>query len=871
MLLNILPRDANQMHSATHKVTVLVAIASLVVLFNAATSNAACLGEVADTCISGLYAVPCGKQAAELCCIPCEQSTPTPVPPQVVESPIEPPTDPPTEEVIVVEPQCPVFTTAVITGSACLSRGVPVPYPRALGSCPDLDSLLSDLEIAQRPRDVEHRESVPNWLTTGAFQNSCPDVLKHFALAHVEFKESRGCRGVYQLEVTYVFGELEYASTPANCYSPSDRPGTLELVESFTFPTRQPIADELEAPGILLAETNLQCLSDLPIAESHWNRTLFVGTDCMGGAVPVTYHLRVESTDLPPSTRNRNAASTSSSSQPSVCLDRKRIARHWETRHPVTGEVCHTDTLKSEFYIEDTQPPTFVETQEMLGVTPGENLYVLECYADLAKFKLEYTDNCDKTRRPATATATVVNNITNANAEVQCGNHARADVVFVARDGCGNEIRRTVSFLVLDTHPPVPLQAMTSTVYKTCRRHIPPALPMEALDNCMATPLKFPLFHQDFTFVYAAAAAEEEAQEQQQEGEQPPQLLCENDMTITQTWQLSDGCSLPLNVTRKFVIRDVDAPLWVSSYLPPEASQHQCRSDIVPFDDSMVLLAKDDCDQIEIRVVGAEEDWGPEDDSNPECKDNTRLVRTWEAADTCGNKRTHTHVIDILDTTPPALVDKFEERVSHFCLSHADQIQHNFICFPNMKEKMGQFILPDNCGEDIYLDFDSIESYSCSNDESIESCETPLAFIKGTLSSEAIYRNHYYAHNDTLCISKRASQLHFITFRASDVCGNEVDVTIDIFAPKRTTDDQAYDPRYPTHPCDDRTIIALPAQFFEPTETSIGDIYMASRIDPRAVPRTVTSGAGGRVSGILSGEELVYLTMAVVIGVWLLL
>jgi hypothetical protein len=864
-----------------HRVTLLFTVAILLLL-NAATSNAACLGEAADTCLAGLYEIPCGKLAAELCCFPCEQPTVTPVPAQAVAVPIEAPLPPPPPPVVVadpaivvvVDPRCPVFAIAAVTGNACLSRGVPIPYPPVLTTCPDLDSLLSDIEIAQRPKHEEHRESTPNWLTTGAFQNNCPDVLKHFALAHVEFKESRGCRGVYHLDVTYVFGELEYASVPANCYIPTDRPGTLELTESFSFPTRQPSTDELEAPAVLLADRNLQCLSDLPAVESHLNRTLFVGTDCMGGAVPVTYHLRKEVMNLPPSTRSiRNAVIPGEQATgDAVCLDRKKIVRHWETRHPVTGEVCSDDTLKTEFRIEDTQPPTFIELQSMLGVTTGESLYVLECYGDLAKFKLEYTDNCDKTRRQAITTTAVVNNVTIAGAKAQCENHARADVVFIARDSCDNEIRRTVGFLILDTHPPTPLQAITGTVHKTCRRHIPPAQPMEALDNCMVNqsmPLQFPLFHQDYTFTHVV---EEEVANEVQEGDDPqPRVLCENDMTITQTWQLSDGCSLPINITRKIVIKDVDAPLWISSYLPPEASQHQCRRDIAPFDDNMVLLAKDDCDQIEIRVVGVEEDWGPEDDSTPECKDNTRLVRTWEASDTCKNKRTHTHVIDILDTTPPALVDKFEERVSHFCLSHADQIQHNFICFPNMKEKMIQFVLPDNCGEDIYMDFDGIESYSCSNDESIESCETPLEFVKGTISSEAIYRNHYYAHNDTLCISKRASQLHFITFTASDVCGNEVDVTIDIFAPKRTTDDQAYNPRYPTHPCDDRTIIQLPTQFFEPTETFIGDIYMANKIDPRAVPRTVPSGARSKYGGSLSGEEVVYFTMAIVIGVWLLL
>lgn len=816
----------------------------------------ACVGDLSDTCISGFHGVPCDKRPADLCCIPCQQQTGVPVRAPVLQ-PVHPPTTLPVQE------QCPTFTTIVASGAECLLRNIPVPYRSTLGSCQDLDSLLSDVDIAQR-RPEDRTVAVPAWLTTAAFQVTCPDLLKHFALTHIEFKESRGCRGVYQLEMTYIFGQLEYAQVPVNCLRPANRPGTLEVTEVFNFQTRHPVISELEPSAILLANSDLQCLSDLPGTEPYWNKTLSVGSDCQGGAVSVTYHLRKEVTDLPVSSRNRNTGE-----QEPVCFDRKKVVRSWETRHPVTNAVCPDETLSHEFRVEDTQPPTFVETLNMIGVTSGESVYVLECYNDLATFHMEFVDNCDKTRRFAATTNVLITNITTT---AGCENHARAEVVFIARDNCGNEIRRTVGFLILDTHPPVPLHSMLSRVYKTCRRHVPTALPLEAMDNCARNgtlPLLFPLMHQDYTFVSTPAEREQEAGD----GPRQLQLLCENDMTITQTWQLTDGCSLPVNVTREIVIKDQEAPLWISSQLPPLNSHYQCRREVDRFNpESMVLVAKDECDQIEISVVGTEQHWGPAKDSMVGCTDNARITRTWEASDTCGNKRTHNHVIDVLDTTPPALVDKFAKRVSHFCLSHADNMQHNinFICFPDMKEKMAKFLLPDNCGEQVKLEFRSVESYSCSNPETLESCETRITATKGTLGAAAIYPHHYYAHNDTLCISKRASQLHYVTFRASDVCGNAVMVKIDIFAPKRTTDDQAYDPRYPTHPCDDRTIIALPTEFFKPADTFIGNIYMATRVDPGVktpAPWAATSDAISTSPGL----TLLYFTMGVAVGLWFLL
>jgi hypothetical protein len=69
----------------------------------------------------------------------------------------------------------------------------------------------------------------------------------------------------------------------------------------------------------------------------------------------------------------------------------------------------------------------------------------------------------------------------------------------------------------------------------------------------------------------------------------------------------------------------------------------------------------------------------------------------------------------------------------------------------------------------------------------------------------------------------------------TDASGNVVEVKIDLFNPRRTTDDQYYDPKFPHHPCDGRKVFPKLTTPYKREQTSFGggDIYLSNKANGR--------------------------------------
>lgn len=821
-------------------------------------AEAACLGQAADHCEFGLRSIPCPRQtspqAKASCCIPCEDTViPPPSPPPIKEPPP-----------IVVQPPTPLPCTLppeVISSKTCIKRDQTINdlveqlYPgHKLKSCRELDDLILQIEERQtdlqRKIDSDSTDAVARWLSRDAFIG-CGDMV--FSLQTLNFREQRRCRGVLKLHIEFGFSVtwallpvydppvgacpiLEFRA-PVNRMSEKDRMENYTYTDVFYLETRQPSLDELEERTLLTSDNEQQCLIDLPGhgENRQQNRTLLVGPDCYGGSVPVTYRLR---TDRAPLVITSELLKVNDS-----CIDNQRISYIWETHDPITGDLCPNDTLRLDFEVRDTTPPIFVES-----ITPSDDqVILLPCYADLANYVLEFVDNCDRGRRQR---ARVVETIAqNTSTDATCRNSASASVVFEAKDTCGNIARRTLHFAIRDTHPPSPITALQSSNPKKCRRHVPPPTALSVSDNCLPGITSDVQARRTYTFDQGFQPRDAVNARVGIDDFEETNLLCENKLTIMDTYQLCDGCSPCVNVSKRFPVNDVDPPLWTSPNLPALHLNLQCRKDLLPFkqeNHNMILWARDDCDQIDIEVIGVEENWGPPNGDRHfgSCKDNTQIVRRWKACDTCGNCAERVQSVMIRDRTPPALVDGFNHEKSHFCLASSESTLNRFICFPEITNKMSKLIKGDNCGHEIYMDFLSVETFGCTDPEHLPSCTHLLSSFTNkhtSIDRSVTQYNRYYEHNDTLCVARQGSLMHVIKFEAGDMCGNSITVPIDIFTPKRSTDDKHYDPAFPNHPCDGRTVLPMPIRSFESQSTSFGAIYQANRLEARFIKKTVTA------------------------------
>jgi len=578
------------------------------------------------------------------------------------------------------------------------------------------------------------------------------------------------------------------------------------LVEIFTLPTRKPTLEDLEPSEVIAAGMNLKCLSELPsVAELPSSKTVSLGSNCNGSQVTVTYDMRIEEVNL-------------AGPEFPACLDHRTVSHIWETRSPIDNSTCEQDTLRAEFTIYNDELPTLVSDTDELPPGGGDDYaYYLQCYSELINYPLYFASYCNKTHlRRATIASSTMTNLTNI-AAMGCANNAAGTVTFSGMDECGNEVRQSRRFILRDKQAPVPDEPITFEAHYKCRRHVPPAANISASDNCLGKGLSFSLFKQDYEF---PPSARRQVQLNQTNS---ITLTCEDDLDILRTYILSDGCSIPMEIVTKAIVRNQEGPRW-TGILPPQTLTFQCGFEVPSFElrANRILGARDDCDQEDLEIVGEEtmmESSGP---------DRFVLTRTWKAMNHCGNIRSFVQRIVVHDTIAPALIDNFD-REAHFCSFQGAETTDKYACLPNMKARILGLTKEDNCKRERRVDFIRALTYSCADGEQIETCVTPRQPARGQILV------NYEAELDTLCFNLKHTQLHIAEFRVLDASGNAAEVKIDLYNPRRTTDDQYYDPQFPHHPCDGRNVFPKLTTPYKKEQTSFGggDIYLSNKANGR--------------------------------------
>ncbi|MBP6185203.1 MAG: gliding motility-associated C-terminal domain-containing protein [Saprospiraceae bacterium] len=188
---------------------------------------------------------------------------------------------------------------------------------------------------------------------------------------------------------------------------------------------------------------------------------------------------------------------------------------------------------------------------------------------------------------------------------------------WTAADDCGNNTSASQTIVVEDTTPPV-LVGVPADVTADCDGgSVPPIPVVTASDNC------------DIDVVVTFS-------EQLVEG------VCEGSFTLTRRWIATDNCG-NTSVDEQ-VIHGGDASPPVLVGVP---SNITVECDAIPA--AANVTADDACDD-DVAVIYSEQI------IPGTCKDNFTLIRTWTAADDCGNNTSASQTIVVEDSTPPVLV-----------------------------------------------------------------------------------------------------------------------------------------------------------------------------------------------------------------------
>ena len=267
------------------------------------------------------------------------------------------------------------------------------------------------------------------------------------------------------------------------------------------------------------------------------------------------------------------------------------IVRTWTAADACGNTAQHVQTIT----VTDVTAPVFTN--------PPANISV-DCNAVPAVTPVTASDNCDPT-------ITVVYVGEQNNVVEGCGTIVRT---WTAADACGNTAQHVQTITVTDVTAPV-FTNPPANISVDCNA-VPAVTPVTASDNCDPT----------ITVVYV--------------GEQ--NNVVEGCGTIYRTWTAADACGNTAQHVQTITVTDVTAPVFTN---PPANISVDCNA--VPA--VTPVTASDNCDPtITVVYVG---------EQNNVVEGCGTIVRTWTAADACGNTAQHVQTITVTDVTAPVFTN----------------------------------------------------------------------------------------------------------------------------------------------------------------------------------------------------------------------
>lgn len=307
----------------------------------------------------------------------------------------------------------------------------------------------------------------------------------------------------------------------------------------------------------------------------------------------------------------------------------------------VRGKVTVTFTVKdacgntanagsATFGVIDTVPPIIIgiNTTELCG--GGNDNTNLQAWIN-AYGNATVTDGCSGTNwtnfswTTSTAQAGTGNFVTGPFPNIppyQC--NWWADVSFKATDDCGNANQRTLRFQIIDTLKPV-IAGYPSVVTLPCTNPNPVLSQAFISDNC------------DTNFVVTYTAVNSDS-------------TCAGSYNRTITWFATDDCGNTGSATQLVQVRDTVGPLF--TLLPPPLTM-RCDTFSLPAVpiQGITINATDACSPVVSITTQTISGQNP----NPAlCAHYTYdITRIFTAMDACGNTRTATQVISVIDNQGP--------------------------------------------------------------------------------------------------------------------------------------------------------------------------------------------------------------------------
>jgi len=274
------------------------------------------------------------------------------------------------------------------------------------------------------------------------------------------------------------------------------------------------------------------------------------------------------------------------------CPYRYTLTRTWSST-----DLCGNGSSASQVItVIDTQGPTFSGVPSDLTV---------QCNAVPAPASPTASDNCS-------ANVGVSYNQVRTNGN--CPDSYTLTRTWTSADECGNVSMATQKITVRDTQAPV-FTSVPGNVTVQCNS-VPAPGSATATDNCDAS----------VAVTYNGQT--------RQDGP------CADTYALIRQWTATDNCGNTKTATQRITVRDTQKPAFTSS---PANITVQC--DAVPA--PAVPAATDNCDaDVAVTYNGQTQTTGA-------CPNAYTITRTWTAADNCGNTKTVTQRISVVDNGKP--------------------------------------------------------------------------------------------------------------------------------------------------------------------------------------------------------------------------
>jgi hypothetical protein len=277
------------------------------------------------------------------------------------------------------------------------------------------------------------------------------------------------------------------------------------------------------------------------------------------------------------------------------CSNSYVLTRTWTA----TDSCGNTATASQTITVKDTTKP-------VLSGVPADT--TADCDSVPYPPTVTATDNCDS-KAPSVSYSESKINVVNLNTYTLVR-------TWTSVDECGNTVSATQKIQVRDLVSPTLIGVPNDSTAECDSVPYPPQV--TASDNC-------DMYNPSVTLT-----------------EKYTYGNCENSYTITRTWTATDSAGNVATAIRSIQVRDTKKP---TLHGVPQDATYECDS--IPYPPT--VTATDNCDTETIEVHFSETKTGG-DGTN-----TYTLVRTWTAADECGNSASATQTITVIDTTAPTL------------------------------------------------------------------------------------------------------------------------------------------------------------------------------------------------------------------------